>query len=97
MVSGLIADGQSNSVENSIELKTASGLGVTILENKASITGGKNGVEDAVGVSVTAGVSVTVGVNVMVGVRVMEGVTVTVGVRVGVGEGGKYRKAIGSP
>jgi len=72
-------------------LKTAPGLGVTSLINKASITGGMNGVGVIVGVSVTDGVSVMVGDNVIVGESVMVGDNVIVGESVMVGDGGKYR------
>ena len=78
-------------------LKTALGFGVTSLSNNTSMAGGINGVGVMVGVSVTAGVKVIVGASVMVGERVIVGESVAVGVSVIVGEGGKYRKATGSP
>ncbi len=61
------------------------------------MAGGINGVGVMVGVSVPAGVKVIVGESVMVGERVIVGESVVVGVSVIVGEGGKYRKATGSP
>ena len=73
------------------------GFGVTTLSNRASITGGINGVGVMVAVSVIEGVSVIVGTSVMVGERVMVGTSVMVGVSVIVGDGGKYRYATGSP
>ena len=61
------------------------------------MTGGMNGVGVMVAVSVIEGVSVMVGTSVIVGDRVIVGTSVMVGVSVMVGEGGKYRKATGSP
>ena len=72
-----------------MEVKTASGLGVTSPLNKDSIATGKNGVRVGVGVSETEGVNVIVGGTVIVGVNVMVGVGVIVGVMDGVGDGGK--------
>lgn len=70
-------------------LKTARGLGVTVLSKRLDIEKGTIGVGVIVGVSVTDGVSVIVGVKVMVGVKVIVGVIVMVGVKVNVGVGGK--------
>ena len=64
---------------------------MTMLVICASMPKGRDGVGDAVGVSVNSGVlvnvrvSVIVGVSVTVGVNVIVGVSVTVGVRVMVG------------
>jgi hypothetical protein len=74
---------------NVSSLKTASGFGVTVLENCVSIASGTNGVGVMVGVSVTDGVLVMVGVRVILGVSVMVGVRVIVGVMVTVAVGGK--------
>jgi hypothetical protein len=76
-------------LEKVISLKTASGLGVTVLVKRDSIASGTNGVGVMVGVSVTEGVLVMVGDSVMVGVKVMVGVSVMVGVIVTVAVGGK--------
>jgi hypothetical protein len=70
-------------------LKTASGLGVTMLSICSSTAKGRRGVGVIVGVSVTDGVRVMVGVRVIVGVSVIDGVMVTVGVCEAVGVGGK--------
>jgi UDP-3-O-[3-hydroxymyristoyl] glucosamine N-acyltransferase len=72
-------------LENAIGLNNASGLGTTVLSNKASID---SGIE---GVGLIAGVKVTVGDNVIVGDKVIVGVSVIVGVRVIVGDGGKIK------
>lgn len=74
----------------------ASGLGVTVLSNLASIANGIEGVGVIVGVFETRGVNVTVGLSVMVGVKLIVGVSVIVGVNVGVWVGGKTRYKRGS-
>ena len=70
-------------------LKIASGLGVIVLEKRASTARGTKGVGVIVGVSLTEGVGDIVGESVIVGVRLIVGVIVIVGVRVIVTVGGK--------
>ena len=84
-------------VENCSGLIAAAGLGVIVLINRASIAGGRKGVDVMVGVSLIAGMVVIVPVTVMVGVSGLVGKSVLVGVPVSVGVGGKYWYAMGSP
>ncbi len=84
-------------VENCSGLIAAAGLGVIVLINRASIAGGRKGVDVMVGVSLIAGMVVIVPVTVMVGVSGLVGKSVPVGVPVSVGVGGKYWYAMGSP
>jgi hypothetical protein len=78
----------SKTCPNCKALKTAPGLGVTVLTKVASTTRGMCGVGVMVGVSVSDGVNVMVGVGVMVGVSVMVGTSVDVAVGVSVSVGG---------